>query len=274
MFSQERNTPGHGVSHTLNAEQVAMWYMKQIGVKGRKVETAQIATLLHDVEKEKPQHARAGERYVRRMLRGALPRDELHEVSVAVTNHSWPLVRDSKKMPTSHVTDAVFFADRLEGIGHYGVFRCIAGSLDDTGKLMRLKKREAELRIQGLSKANARRTALREGTIEDIGIEIAINKKLGKPRSRKNRVPVEEYYPKEVLPILRGYRKHSEAFLRALRRGRPWAEEIMGGFTQHAGTTGTDLNTLIRGFEPKTKRAIEFKENALQYIDGDIEGAL
>ena len=240
----------HGISHQENALRSVRWYAKLTGMAPSETHNAELAAIVHDIEKSKPNHAVVGAETIRHILKGHVPKEDLELIVTAIERHSNPFIEAGRRVKSNPVADALFFADRVEGLGPYGSFRMLVHAVETS-----------------LNRPNDS-IDIKKFFIDDMAEQIRINTNVG---FKENNVPLENYYSNpNVVHVLKELRESGREFSRALNSNEPWALEVFNYLTlavkRNRGKKIT-LTTLIKRFRPHDRKAREFKAHAINYIE-------
>jgi hypothetical protein len=281
---QKKRMPAHSHTHQLGTARAARWYLERTGASTKVKNLGELGALGHDIIRAGPGHALSSSKKMGKLLEKRLGRKPRARITGAMARHGVPAVKNGKRMPSDPVSDAVFFADRLECTGAYGVFRIAVSNgelpeyvenfrklvLDRINKMPGFHDMKPEKQRKLL--AEAERDAKIKIIARDARDSIMYNENPGFYKDRKpvDTVPAEKYFPKEVLPTLKRYDAELEEFISALEKRKPWALEIAGAMFAEGFKGQKEFSQIVSGFRPKTGKARQFKERALAYMKGRI----
>lgn len=257
---------GHDFSHHQNSTRAAKWYLEKIGALNPHTSVqAEIATAMYDSMKNEPNHGESAAKVAVELMNahGVHPGDVSAVKNAILLHNRARLKSEWKESDEDRLADALYFANRINCIGSYGVFRCAAGLFDEPRRLRlfnteRKKSHEAAKQLR------------RKLFIEDLNLQIRVS--VDYLDIGNQQIESRKYYPQEVFYVLEAYAKETARFVTALEKNRPWAVEIADKFLGLAGKPQRQtLNMLIQGFTPKTPEASTFKNRAIDFIQGEIE---
>ncbi len=263
--SKTRVLPAHSYSHQINASQTARWYLEKIGQPKGVIKIGELSSLGHDLIRMGKGHGLSSAKVMGNLLASRIGRKPLARMTGAMVKHGSPAIKQSVRARSDPVSDALFFADRMEAIGAYG---CLRDSVSNGELPDRVKRFE-----ESVHNGHSSEQAIIDLVLWDIEEQIMFNENPGYYKDGKpiDTVPAEKYFPRDVLPTLKRYVGESKLFASALRKKEPWAVEIATYFFNQGLNSEKQLNEIIADFEPKTEKAKEFKQHALNYIAGKIE---
>ncbi len=256
---------GHDFSHHKNITRAAKWYLEKVGALNLHTEVqAELATAMLDSMKNEPRHGESAAKNAARLMEyHGLGQSDVSAVKNAILSHNRAKLKTGPKSNEDHLADALYFANRINALGCYGVFRCAAGLFDEPERLRLFK--EAQRKSPEAAKQLRQRLF-----IDDLKLQIRIAVDYLDIGNQK--VKSREYYPPEVLPALEARAKETMVFVEALEHRQPWAVEIADKFLGFAGKPyKLELNELIARFFPEYREAKRFKGKAMDFIGGEIE---
>jgi len=263
-----RPLPAHSRSHFVNGVSIVDGYLNSVGIKDPLVHhLARVAYILHDMDKGGVEpHNITASRKVKELLGHLYGKRNLARITGAIANHAIPAVGNGRRLESDPVSDAVFFADRVEASGAYGTMRIMVGILDERHRPHELESRVSVLRHSGEKQADL--LAREEFFTNDADMQIRL---CGHYLNRgDDRILVSDYYPPQVQPVMNAFVEETRGFVNSLARGRRWANEVAEFFLHHAGSFNEQLNDLVESFHPRQPKAREFKKKALVYANGEL----
>ena len=265
-----RKMPAHGISHQLNVARNARWYLEKISASQKQMNLGELGAIGHDLVRTGKGHGLASAKRTGEMLRDRVGKRTRDRITGAMALHGVPAVKGGKRKLSDPVKDAVFFGDRLDENGAWGVFRICAANAELPDRARRFRQMAAVMQERGIPRQEAEREAKIWLILKDArdGIRYGENPGFYNDRKPIDTMPAEEYYPKEVLPTLEKYMAETKVFIAALEERSPWAIEIVEKFFAHGLEGKADMDVLVKNFRPKTRGAKAYKQKALEYLAG------
>lgn len=224
----------HDYNHFHRVATGARWFVKILSGTRREEELAYVAGLLHDCVRPKTEkvcHANVSALKSRGILEGlGVEKEVIGPVVEAIQDHRKPV---SWKSP---LHQSVYLADKiLEQMGHYVTFRrCIyVGECSDyVGKPF--------------------------ASSISYHFEYRINKF------------TKDAFPERFHQLVSGRLKPVLDFHRLFKEGKEWAIALARHCYDEGRFGENPMDEIIRTFKPDCKEAQDYKNQAIQYIDGKV----
>jgi HD superfamily phosphohydrolase YqeK len=221
----------HGFGHLKRTAMGARWFVVRVNGSKKEQDLAYIAGLIHDLYRpltEKIDHTESSVKDARNLLL------ELN-VDRDVINMVLELIKVHRKPSEKSIfKQSVYLADKIfEQMGAYVTFRVCAyvGECKDYLNVppMEVIKRYFEMRINRISKSD---------------------------------------FPKKLSGLVNYQWKWLMEYASALNKEEKWAICIAKTAYENGRTHKLSLENMIKNFKPKSKKGIEYKKEALDYING------
>ncbi len=276
--------PAHSYLHQLNVAKVARWYLGKIGASTKAKNLGEFGALGHDIVRQGKGHGLDSAKIMGNLLKEKIGKRSRGRITGAMVKHGMPAIKNGKRMPSDPVSDAVFFGDRIEATGAYGVFRVSVsnGELPERIRAFQKIVLNKTNRIKGFNDlsitkqkvilAKTERNAKINLIIQDCKNNIMFDENPGFYKNGKpiDTLPAEKYFPKEVLPTLKRYDAELKEFISGLEQKKPWALEIAEPLFAEGFKGQKEFEQILADFKPKTIKASQFKKRALEYLKGKI----
>jgi len=126
IYEEGRAPPSHRLDHVLRVIKLSRYLAEELGLGEEERKLLEIAAWLHDVALaatgSKEGHAARSAEMAEELLEGLLDEREVRLVVDAVREHSWR----GDRRPTSHISEILQDADRLDALGAVGIYRAFA----------------------------------------------------------------------------------------------------------------------------------------------------